>query len=164
MKIVEQSHTDLKLTDPAGCFWLFGLFFLIVSEIFIAGLLGLFSNLDELSNPEKAAAWFVSVGVFSAGLYFIYQNPGSAVHFDKINLTFKIIRSGLFKNVRETFNLLDIDKIYLNESTDTDGDPVYKLEVKLKTGESKPLSVLWINNKEYLQNTADKINDFLMRI
>lgn len=103
-------------------------------------------------------------GSFSAGLYFIYQNPGSAIHFDKTNLTFTIIRSRLFKNERETFKISDIDAVFLAESKDNNGDPVYGIEANLKTGEKKPLSLLWLNNKEYLQNTADKIEDFINRV
>jgi hypothetical protein len=161
LKIAEQTESELKLTDSAGCFWLFGLFFIIMGGIFILGLLGLFTNLHELSNLEKAAVWIVSLGGVSAGIYLIYQNPGSGILFDKHKNTLKIARSGLFRNQNEEYSFNEIRNIVLSQSTDTDGDPVYRIEAELKTGKLVELSSLWIHNRNALEELAGKIKVFL---
>lgn len=161
MKIAEQTESELKLTDSAGCFWLFGLFFVIMGGIFILGLLGLFTNLHELSALEKIAAWIIAAGGFSAGVYFIYQNPGSGILFDKNTSTLKITRSGLFRNEIEEYSLNEIRNIVLSQSTDTDGDTVYRIEAELKTGKLVALSLLWMHNREVQEKLVNKIREFL---
>jgi hypothetical protein len=161
LKIAEQNLTELKLTDSAGCLWIFGLFFVIMGGIFISGLLGLFHNLDELSNFEKLGAWIISLGGFLAGVYLIYQNPGSGILFDKGNNKLIITRTGLFRNQKEEYGLNEIKDIVLTKSTDTDGDPVYRVEAELKTGKLIPLSILWLQNKEIMEDKIKTIRDFL---
>lgn len=161
MKIAEQTEYELKLTDSAGCLWLFGLFFVVIGGIFILGLLGLFTNLNELSDLEKAAAWLMSLSGFSAGVYFIYQNPGSGILFDKRNNSLTITRTGLFRNQREQYRLNEILNIVLSQSTDIDGDPVYRIEAELKTGKLVPLSLIWIQNKGVQDELLNKIKEFL---
>jgi len=65
------------------------------------------------------------------------------------------------KNDSESFPLNKIKDISLAESEDTDGNPVYRIELKLKTKINASLTELWINNKEGLQNTIDTIKEFL---
>lgn len=161
MKIAEQNSTELKLTDSAGCFWIFGSFFVIMGGIFISGLLGMFHNLDELSNLEKLGSWIISLGGFLAGVYLIYQNPGSGILFDKGNNKLIITRTGLFRNQKEEYGLNEIKDIVLTKSTDTDGDPVYRVEAELKTGKLIPLSILWLQNKEMMEDKIKTIRDFL---
>jgi hypothetical protein len=161
LKIAEQTSSELKLTDSAGCFWIFGLFFIIMGGIFISGLLGMFHNLDELSDWEKLGAWIISLGGFLAGVYFIYQNPGSGILFDKGNNKLSITRTGLFRNQKEEYGLNEIKDIVLTKSTDTDGDPVYRVEAELKTGKLIPLSILWLQNKEVMEDKIKTIRDFL---
>ncbi|MBS4033613.1 MAG: hypothetical protein KGZ85_04035 [Ignavibacterium sp.] len=161
MKIAEQNSTELKLTDSAGCLWIFGLFFIIMGGIFISGLLGMFQNLDELSNLEKLGAWIISLGGFLAGVYLIYQNPGSGILFDRGNNKLIITRTGLFRNQKEEYGLNEIKDIVLTKSTDTDGDPVYRVEAELKTGKLIPLSILWLQNKEVMEDKIKTIRDFL---
>jgi len=161
LKIAEQNSTELKLTDSAGCLWIFGLFFIIMGGIFISGLLGMFQNLDELSNLEKLGAWIISLGGFLAGVYLIYQNPGSGILFDRGNNKLIITRTGLFRNQKEEYGLNEIKDIVLTKSTDTDGDPVYRVEAELKTGKLIPLSILWLQNKEVMEDKIKTIRDFL---
>lgn len=68
MKTLQHTNTNLVLKDSAGCFWILGLFFVFIAGTFIIGLLGAFYNLNELSELEKAGAWFVSLGGLAAGI------------------------------------------------------------------------------------------------
>ena len=83
MKLIRHSTSNLVLKDPPGCIWLFGFFFVSISGMFIAGLSGLFNNLNEISTLEQAGAWIISLAGFSAGIWVIYSHPGITIDFDK---------------------------------------------------------------------------------
>jgi len=161
MKVIQQTTNNLVLKDSAGCFWMLGLFFVVIAGTFVIGLLGAFHNLNELNELEKIGAWFISLGGLTAGIWFIYTNPGTRLDFNKTKNMLTIRRWGLMKNEIEKHLLDNIEEIMLVESEDSEGDPVYRIELKLKSEKNASLTELWINNKEGLQKTIDTIKNFL---
>jgi len=161
MKVIQQTTNNLVLKDSAGCFWMLGLLFVVIAGTFVIGLLGAFYNLNELSELEKAGAWFISLGGLAAGIWFIYTNPGTRLDFNKTKNMLTIRRWGLMKNEIEKHLLDNIEEIMLVESEDSEGDLVYRIELKLKSEKNASLTELWINNKEGLQKTIDTIKNFL---
>lgn len=83
MKILQHTNTNLVLKDSPGCFWMLGLFFVVIAGTFVIGLMGAFTNLYELNELERAGAWFVSLSGLAGGIWFIYTNPGTRLDFDK---------------------------------------------------------------------------------
>ncbi len=161
MKTIKHTNTKLILKDSAGCFWLLGMFFVIIAGLFIAGLSGLFHNHNQLEDWEKIVGWVISLGGFFAGVWFIYINPESIIIIIKNDNIITIYRKGLIRNEKETYELDEIKEILVEVSTDSDGDPVYRTELMLKTGKKIPLSLLWIQNKEALEKTVKLIKEFL---
>jgi len=161
MKVIQQTTNNLVLKDSAGCFWVLGLFFVVIAETFVIGLLGAFHNVNELNELEKIGAWFISLGGLTAGIWFIYTNPGTRLDFNKTKNMLTIRRWGLMKNEIEKHLLDNIEEIMLVESEDSEGDLVYRIELKLKSEKNASLTELWINNKEGLQKTIDTIKNFL---
>ena len=161
MKIIQNTNANLVLKDSPGCFWMLGLFFVVIAGTFIIGLLGAFHNLNELNELERVGVWFISLGGLAAGSWFIYTNPGTRLDFNKIENVLTIQRRGLMKNEIEKYMLNNIEDIILIESKDTDGDPVYRVELKIKYEKNVSLTELWINNKEGLQKDIDSIKNFL---
>lgn len=161
MEVIQQTTNNSILNDSAGCLWMLGLFFVVIAGTFVIGLLGAFYNLNELSEIEKAGAWFVSLSGLAAGIWFIYSNPGTRLDFDKKGNLLTIQRRGLMRNEIEKYRLNNIEDVILIESKDTDGDPVYRIELKLKTEKHARLTELWMHNKEGLQNIIDTIKAFL---
>ena len=161
MKVIQQTTNNLILKDSAGCFWMLGLFFVVIAGTFIIGLLGAFYNLNEITEPERAGAWFISLSGLAAGIWFIYSNPGTKLKFDKDEKLLTIQRRGLMRNEIEKYRLGDIADFKLIESEDSEGDPVYWIELQLKGGNKTNLTELWINNKEVLQKDIDSIKNFL---
>ncbi|HEY6625716.1 MAG TPA: hypothetical protein VIZ21_02060, partial [Ignavibacteriaceae bacterium] len=157
MKVIQQTTNNLVLKDSAGCFWMLGLFFVVIAGTFVIGLLGAFHNLNELNELEKIGAWFISLGGLTAGIWFIYTNPGTRLDFNKTENMLTIRRRGLMRNEIEKHLLDNIEEILLVESEDSEGDPVYRIELKLKSEKNASLTELWINNKEGLQKTIDTI-------
>ena len=160
MKIIEHTNTSLILSDSAGCVWLFGLFFVIIAGTFVVGLMGLFTNLYELNELERLAAWIVSLSGVACGIWIIYSNPNSYINFDKRESTVTIHKKGLWVNNVEKYPFQEILEVKLAESKDSDGDSVFIIEMKLRLGKTVKLTHLWIQNKDELQNNLDTINGF----
>ena len=152
---------NLNVKDSAGCLWLFGLFFVVVAGTFVIGLMGVFNNLNELNQLEKAAAWFVSLAGVTAGVWFIYSNPAIKTDFDKRENKVLIKRIGLMRTETEQYPLKEIKDIVLNESRDDDGDPIFSVDMKLISGKTTALTKTWLRNKEELQKIVDEIKDFI---
>jgi hypothetical protein len=161
MKITENTTTILQTKDSAGCFWLFGFFFIVVAGFFVIGLMGAFNNLNELNQLEQAAAWVIALSGVAAGIWIIYSNPAIRVSFDKRENSVTIIRRSLMRNETENYPLNEIINIEIKESKDDEGDPIFSVEMKLKRGRSASLTKTWLRNKEDLLKLVDEINDFL---
>src|SRR4030066_1728254 len=157
MKIIQQTRTNLILKDSAGCFWMLGLFFVVIAGNFVIGLMGAFTNLYELNELERAGGWFISLSGLAGGNWFIYTNPGTSLDFNKRENMLTIQRRGLMRNEVEKYRLNNIEDIILIESEDTDGDPVYRIKLKIKYERNASLTELWIHNKEGLQQTINPI-------
>jgi len=138
-----------------------GLFFVVIAETFIIGLLGAFHNLNELNELERTGVWFISLGGLAAGIWFIYTNPGTRLDFNKTENMLTIQRRGLMRNEVEKYRLNNIEEVMLIESKDTDGDPVYRVELKIKYEKNVSLTELWVHDKEGLQQIIDTIKAFL---
>ncbi len=161
MKITEHTDTKLITKDSAGCLWLFGLFFVVVSGMFVVGLMGAFTNLHELNELERAVAWIAALAGITAGIWIIYTSPVITVKFDKTDDTVIIIWRGLMKNEKEKYSLKEVKEILLNESKDDEGDLMYSVEIKLLSGKKIGLTKMWLRNKEELQKTIEEIKSFL---
>jgi hypothetical protein len=162
MKITQHTTTSLNIKDSAGCFWLFGLFFVLVAGTFVVGMMGAFNNLHELNQLEQAAGWFISLAGVAAGIWIIYSNPAVKTDFDKREEKVIIKRISLMNTKTEQYPLKEIIDIVLNESKDNDGDPIFSVDMKLISGKTTPLTKTWLRNKEDLQKMIDEIKDFLL--
>lgn len=161
MKITEQTTANLIIKDSAGCFWLFGLFFVVVTGTFVIGLMGAFYNLNELNQIEKTAAWFVSLAGLTSGIWFIYSNPAIKTDFDKRENAVTIKRRSLMKNETEKYPLNEIIDIEVKESQDDEGYPIFSVNMKLISHKTTSLTKTWLRNKKELQKIVEEINYFL---
>lgn len=162
MKILEQTSTKLTLRDTAGCIWMLGFFFIAVAGIFVAGLSGVFTNLNEANELERLGAWIFSLAGVSVGVWIIYTHPGVHVSFDKNTNSVTINRRGLMKNETETYKLNDIADVVLDKTVDSEGDPYYRIALKLKAEKQVLLFSTGLHNEESQQKNADLIKSFLL--
>jgi hypothetical protein len=161
MKIIEHTSRKLILRDTAGCIWLLGFFFLAIAGTFVVGLMGAFTNLNELSELEKLLGWFISLSGVAAGVWIIYSHPGVYARFDKSTNSLTINRKGLMKNVTENYRLSEIKDVVLDETTDSEGDPFYRIALKLNRDKQVLLFSTGLHDKETQQKNVDVIKNFL---
>jgi len=161
MKITEHTTTKLTIKDSAGCLWLLGFFFLAVAGTFVIGLMGMFYNLNEVTELEKLGAWIVSLSGVAAGIWIIYSHPGIYITFDKSINAVTINRRGLLKDETETYKLSEIEDIVINESVDSEGDPFFRIAFALKDKRQINLSSTGGHDRDTQQKSADSIKSFL---
>lgn len=161
MKIIEHTPTKLILRDTAGCLWLLGFFFITIAGTFVIGLAGAFTNVNELSDFEKLLGWFISLSGVVAGIWVIYTHPGVHARFDKSTNSVTINRKGLMKNVNETYRLSEIADVVLDETTDSDGDPFYRIALKLNRDKQVLLFSTGLHDMKTQQKNAELIKSFL---
>lgn len=161
MKIIDHTSTKLTLRDPAGCIWLLGFFFIAVAGTFVYGLMGAFTNLYELNELERTAAWIVSLSGVAAGIWIIYSHPGISITFDKSLDTVTINRRGLLKDETETYKLSEVEDIVIDESVDSEGDPFFKVALALKDGKQIDISSIGGHDKETQRKNVELIKNFL---
>lgn len=162
MKITEHTTTNLKVKDSAGCFWLFGLFFVVVAGFFVIGLMGAFNNLSEITQIEQAAAWFISLAGVAAGIWIIYTNPAIKTDFDKGAGIVKINKRRFIKSENENYPLSDIKDVVIKESKDDEGDPIFSVEMILFNNKTATITKTWLRDKEELERISKQIKNFLM--
>ena len=161
MQLKQPSPTILLLKDKPGCFWLFSMFFIALGGLVLAGLLGLFTDLGEISLSGKILTWVLALSATGAGIFQLYRSPGSRSRFDHEQGKMVILRRGLFRKEKYEYRLDEIEEIILAETTDIDGDPVHQLRMQLKSGQEVRLSSLWLHNKGELELVREKIQEFL---
>jgi hypothetical protein len=163
VKIIENTSKKLSIRDTAGCIWLLGFFFIVIAGTFILGLSGLFTNLNEVTELEKLGAWVISLSGVAAGLWIIYSHPGVYARFDKSTNSLTVNRKGLMKNVTETYRLSEIKDVVLDETVDSDGDPFYRIALKLNRDKRVLLFSTGLHDKETQQKNVELINEFLKK-
>jgi hypothetical protein len=161
MKITEHTSTRLTLRDSAGCIWLLGFFFIVIAGTFVLGLSGLFTNLNEVTELEKLGAWVISLSGVAVGFWIIYSHPGIFIAFDKNTDTVAINRRGLLKDETETYKLSEIEDVVIDESVDSDGDPFYRVALKLTKDKQINLSSIGGHDRNVQQKNADVIKIFI---
>jgi hypothetical protein len=159
--IVRQTPSQLILKDSPGMHWVLGGMFLCIGGLAVAGALGLFANAQELSPLARAViVGFGSAGI-GAGVWVLRRSPGSICVFDRTQGHLVVRRRGFSGASSSRHPLFEIGKAEVAEGRDIDGDPVYRLQVALRSGQALPLSKLWAHGKGEHEAGADAVRNFL---
>jgi hypothetical protein len=153
------SPDGLTLTDSPGCFWLFGAFFCGIGG---ASILAAISSMAEY-YPAWQIGLAVGLGLaaMAAGIYLIYNAPGSRVVIRKTRNEFNVSHRGLFRREELSFRLNDIRGIYIVQGKDIDGDPVFTIRFQSTDGRELPLTHLWLHDRENLEYTLALLGEYL---
>ena len=161
MKIKKIVSGSLLIKDRPLVIWAFGLFFIFIGILFLAGLAGAYKNLAELPFFQKLITSIVSLGILGGGMGFISNNPWTKTTFNFCNGDVKLKRIGLFGTEKQNFSINEIEKFNLAEYYSRDGTPVYKPVIKLKSDELIFLSMLWYPQKKEIEKIVDEMSTFL---
>jgi hypothetical protein len=159
-----RSHSNpdgLTLADSPGCFWFFGFFFCLVGGAAIIAAIS--SGLQEHSIGQTLIIAALGLAAIGAGIYIIYNAPASRVMISRTRNLLTVSHRGLLRRQEQSYSLSSIQYVYLLESEDTDGDPVYKISMRLADGQELPLSHLWLHNSAQLEGGLARLSEYLLR-
>jgi hypothetical protein len=146
MRIVRYGGS-ITLRDRAGPYWFLGLFLLAGGVLGIAAPLGLAINAGELEPWERLSSIVVGAGVSAGALWWLAQNPATTVQLDLTRRVLTLVRFGVLGRKMRQLSFKELEAVELVQSTDSDGDPVWRPAARLQGGELILLSELWSHDR-----------------
>jgi hypothetical protein len=138
----------ITLRDRVGPYWFLGLFLLSGGALGIAAPLGLAVNADELGLPGRLTSLAIGFGVSAGALWWLAQNPSTKVQLDLTRRLLTLVRSGLLGRQVRQVSFKELAAVELVQGADSDGDPIWRPAVRLRSGEVVLLSQLWNHDKK----------------
>jgi hypothetical protein len=134
-----------------------GLFFFLVSSLFVYGSLGGYSNYAEA--PEwviKAHFLGGAIGVFTGS--WLILTKSAYVKISAATQIVSIIKSNLLGKKETVIPFYKIKEFIVSDKLDQDGDPVWKVDLEVESTEIIELTDVWINDKPQCEETATTAN------
>jgi hypothetical protein len=153
MRIRERNGT-LQAEDTPGLHWLFGLLFVTVGSLFIAGPLGLFPDAERLRwwlRVLTAALGAVSV---VAGVWTLARSPRSRLTLDPSAARVRLERWGLGGRTTQEWPLTAVTAVQLVEGRDDEGGEVFQLHLLVRESRPVAISPVWRHGRESMETVA----------
>ncbi|HKG32479.1 MAG TPA: hypothetical protein VKB22_01980 [Gemmatimonadales bacterium] len=133
----------ISMWDSAAPFWLLGLFLLAGGITGMAMPLGLATNPADLEPWERLTSLLIGMGVSSGALWWLTQHPGTMLRLDLTRRSVTVVRWGILGRRTRQLRFDQLEGVEVEESKDSDGDPMWRPVVRLRGGAVVRLSELW---------------------
>ena len=160
---VERTPTVLTVREAPGCMWLLGAFFIFVGALFVYGASGGYSNYYEMSYAVMIAHILLGACAVAAGVWMIFTSPRILIWVDRNNETVTVRQSRLGGSKTETYLFDEIEACSLLEDTDSDGDPVWSLQLETNAGDRIRCSSFASSNREFTSDIAFELTAFMYK-
>ena len=152
-----QHHIErLPLRDKAGCLGLLGLAFVAGGVMVFALLLGAGSG-EEPTGWTRAIAALIGTVHLAAGIWLFLNTPRITVELRRDRTILQVSRRWLFYRRKRTIDLAEIAHFRVWLGKDSDGDPVYRLELSLRSGERVKLHSVEEHTREDIDAAAEQL-------
>jgi len=158
---IEQTETELIVSETPGCVWIMGLFFALVGGIFVYGALGGFADYDKHAPWTIALTFFMGSAAVGVGIWIIYNAPITRVVINRVENTVFIQRWGLFGKQESFYAFDEIERFVLLEEKDNEGDEVWALGMRLTSDETVRISSVASHDERFKSNFVFQINEFM---
>ena len=140
---IRRQGSVLSMRDRAAPFWLLGLLLLAGGIMGMAMPLGLATNAADLEPWERLTGLLIGMGVSSGALWWLAQNPGTMLRLDLTRRSVTLVRWGILGRRIRQLRFDQLEAVEVEESKDSDGDPMWRPVVRVSGGEAVRLSELW---------------------
>jgi hypothetical protein len=158
---IQETPEKLILQDRPGCIWLLSLFFILIGSMFVLGPLFLFSDRAEQPWYVSAIAIFMGLAALGAGLWQARRVPLSTTTFDRLDRSISMITWGLAGRSGQRWTFNDASALVVVEEKDSEGDPIYRLQLVLRSGETAWLTAVHLHVREPYDQAAGRVRSFL---
>jgi hypothetical protein len=149
----------LVLRDRAGCMWLLGLMFLgggtLVLASWLMGKLG-----SDFKAWEIAAVAVIGIAHFSAGAWLLVSTPSTSVKLHHDRPVLELSRTWLLARKARLIHLDEVLGFHVHTSADSDGDPVYYLELDLRDGQTLRLNAVGIHGRTAIDEATARLREW----
>ena len=160
MRLREDAN-EIILQETPGCLWVFGLFFVFVSGIFVYGSLGGLTDYDKQSSQMLALAFLMgSIGV-AAGVWIISTAPITKIVVNRIENRVLLTRYGFSGKKETVYRFDEIKHFRLIEDKDDEGSPIWSFGIKLLNNDLIKITSLPSHSEEYERKYVFQINEFM---
>ncbi|MBA2380429.1 MAG: hypothetical protein H0V76_12735 [Blastocatellia bacterium] len=160
---IERTPTILTVRESPGIMWLFGSFFIVVGALFVYGASGGYNNFDEMSFWVMAAHILLGTCAVAAGTWVIYTSPLTVIKIDRNTETLTLHQSGLGGRNTRVFTFDEVKGYSVLEDYDSDGDPVWSLQLETKEGELIRCSLFAGTVREFTSDIAFELTAFMYK-
>jgi hypothetical protein len=144
---INRSGGYISIRDRAAPFWALGLFLLAGGIMAVALPLGLAANAGDLEGWERLASVGVGIGVSAGALWWLWRSPATRVELDITRRDLRLVRWGLSGRQVRRLSFDELERMEVEEGSDSDGDPVWRPAARLRNGELLLLSELWSHHR-----------------
>jgi hypothetical protein len=160
---VRQTANELTIEETPGCLWLFGLFFVMVSAVFVYGALGGFTNYDRVPGWALAASFFMGAIGISVGVRQIYRAPVTHIIINRQNKTVTHVRRGLSGKEKTVYGYDQVKQFRTVETVDDEGTPIWSFGLEFHGGKIIEISSLPSHSEKFKQDVVFEANQFMQR-
>ncbi len=160
---IKKTADGLQVKHTPGCIWILGGFFFVIGAIFLYGLLGGFTNYNEIETWEIAVGLFISIAVISVGIWQILAHPITVTSVNGREKSIVIFERGFFYKQKRTFRLAEVSNFELIEEKDSDNDSFYYIILRSNKGEKLKISSSGAQVEDYALEIKDELNRYLQK-
>jgi hypothetical protein len=158
MRIIREGGL-ITLRDRVAPYWALGLFLLAGGVMAIAMALGLATNADELKPWERLSSLGVGIGVAAGAFWWLAQNPATEVRLDLTRRLLTLVRTGVLGRRMRELSFNELQAVELVHGKDSDGDPILRPAIRVRSGELVLLSKLWSHDEPVVRASAGAVAD-----
>jgi hypothetical protein len=153
---IEDRDGVIVVYDRPGCLWLFGAWF-VAGGVLAAYIAFFGSNAGELAAWERALAVLIALGCAAGGIFFIAQAPSTRAMLDPRRNEVVVVTRGLRGTSELRFAFDQIKGVELGTTRDSEGGPMYRVELRLRDGRLVPLQGQHAHGREQLDERASAL-------
>lgn len=158
---IRENPEKLILQDRPGCIWLLCVLFILLGGLFVLGPLFLFSDRAEQPWYVSAVAIFLGTAALGAGLWQAGRVPLTTITFDRLSRTITVAAWGLAGRSVRHWPFSDAAGLKVAQEQDSEGDPIYRLQLILRSGEAAWLTGVHLHTREPYDQAAGRARVFI---
>lgn len=140
--------------------WMASALFLGVGSLFVAGPLGLMTDIDRVSPPLRFVIAIFGLLACGTGIYIAHEGPPTILQLDRARSTAQIRRGWLALFAPRTVPLDDLRFLRVEERDDDEGARIYRLSYPTHADPGwRPLST-WSHDPKQIRAVATTIREF----
>jgi len=137
--------------------WVVGALFVAVGVCFALAALGVVIGGKPYSLSSRMGAGVLGSLAFALGAWVCWRAPLSTLVVDRPAQTVTLTRRGLFHTTAERYPADAIVDVRVAKERDGKGNPVYRVELVLHTGNLVPLSLIRPRDRAGCMRAAERL-------